>query len=72
MQETVPEKPAYLGIEFSAGILEQSMGARNRVGLGLSYQPEGIHRLAGIVSLESIPGLLKHLKIPSLFSSVYI
>ncbi len=25
--------------ECSAGILEQSMGARNRVGIGLSYRP---------------------------------
>jgi hypothetical protein len=25
----------------SAGIFEQSMGARNRVGIGLSYQPPG-------------------------------
>jgi hypothetical protein len=30
-----------------AGILEQSMGARNRVGTGLSYQPSRLHRLAG-------------------------
>jgi hypothetical protein len=26
-------------IRFCAGILEQSMGTRNRVGIGLSYQP---------------------------------
>ncbi len=45
----------------SAGILEQSMGAGNRVGIGLSFSP-------GSASLESIPGLLKRLKIPSLFS----
>ncbi len=38
----------------SAGILEQSMGARNLVGIGLSYRPSRLHRLA-----ESIPGLLK-------------
>ncbi len=38
-----------------AGIIEQSMGAsRNRVGIGLSYRPARLHRLA-----ESIPGLLK-------------
>ncbi len=35
-----------------AGILEQSMGARNRVGIGLSY-----------CLAESIPGLLKSFKI---------
>ncbi len=45
-----------------AGILEQSMGARNRVGIGLLYLPARLHRLCGIDSLESIPGLLKSLK----------
>jgi hypothetical protein len=29
-----------------AGILEQSMGARNRVGIGLPYRPARLHRLA--------------------------
>ncbi len=43
-----------------ARILEQSMGARKWVGLGLPYRPARLHRLA-----ESIPGLLKSLKIPS-------
>jgi hypothetical protein len=43
-----------IGKVFSAGILEQSMGARNRVGIGLSYRPARLHRLA-----ESIPLLLK-------------
>ncbi len=33
-----------------AGIFKQSMGARNRVGMGLSYRPARLHRLA-----ESIP-----------------
>ncbi len=71
----------------SAGILKQSMGARNRVGIGLSDQPARLHRLAesilglqknlkiplqatqagGTSSLESIPGHLKSLKIPSLY-----
>jgi hypothetical protein len=46
---------------FSAGILEQyNMGARHRVGIGLSYRPDRLHWLA-----ESIPRLLKSLKIPS-------
>jgi hypothetical protein len=39
----------------SAGTLEQSMGARNRGRIVLSYR-----------SLESIPGLLKRLKIRAL------
>ncbi len=34
-----------------AGIFEQSMGARNQVGIGFSYRPARLHRLA-----ESIPG----------------
>jgi hypothetical protein len=45
---------------ISAGILEQSMGARNRVGIGLSYRPGRLHWPA-----ESIPGLRKRLKIPA-------
>ncbi len=50
-------------IFYSAGILEQFMGARNRVGIGLSCRPAWLwlHRLA-----ESIPGLLESLKTPSL------
>ncbi len=41
-----------------AVLLEQSMGARNRVGIGLSYRPARLNRLA-----ESIT---KSLKIPAL------
>jgi hypothetical protein len=37
------------------------MKASNRLGMGLSYRPARLHRLA-----ESIPGLLRSLKIPSL------
>jgi hypothetical protein len=44
----------------SAGVLEQSMGATNRVGIELSYRPGRMHRLA-----ESIPGLLEGLEMPS-------
>ncbi len=47
--------------KHSAGILEHFMGARNRVGIGLSYRTIGWR----IDSLESIHGLLKSLKIPS-------
>jgi hypothetical protein len=39
------------------------MGARNRVGIGLSYRPARLHRLS-----ESIPGLLKSLKIRALLT----
>jgi hypothetical protein len=37
------------------------MKASNRLGMGLSYWPARLYRLA-----ESIPGLLRSLKIPSL------
>ncbi len=32
-----------------AGIFKQSMGSRNRVGIGLSYRPARLHRLAEFV-----------------------
>ncbi len=39
------------------------MGARSRVGIELPYRPARLHRQAELISLESIPGLLKSLKI---------
>jgi hypothetical protein len=56
----------HLFVTPCTGILEQSIGARNRVGKGLPYRPARLHRLA-----ESIPGLLKSLKIPSLATPLY-
>ncbi len=50
------------GPEPCGRILEQSIGARNR----LSYRPARLHRLAESISLESISGLFKSLKIPYL------
>jgi hypothetical protein len=39
--------PTQLQIEqIRAGSFKQSMGARNRVGIGLSYRPARLHRLA--------------------------
>jgi hypothetical protein len=35
--------------KYCAGILEQSMGARNREGIGLLYRTVGIHTLASIL-----------------------
>jgi hypothetical protein len=32
-----------------AGIFKQSMGARNRLGIGLSYWPSRLHRLAELI-----------------------
>ncbi len=34
------------GSASSAGIFKQSMGARNRVGIGLSYRPARLNSLA--------------------------
>ncbi len=45
------------------------MGARNRVGKGLSYRPARLHRLAELISWnQSIPWVLKSLKIRALYS----
>jgi hypothetical protein len=46
------------GFLYSAGIFKQSMGARNRVGIGLSYRPARLHRLVELIpwnkSLDSL------------------
>jgi hypothetical protein len=47
-----------------AGIFKKSMGTRHRVGIGLSYRPARLHRLA-----ESIPGLHNRLKIRALYTA---
>jgi hypothetical protein len=41
-----------------AGIFKQSVGARNQVGIGLSYRPARLRRAGGIDSLELIHELL--------------
>ncbi len=46
-------RPFSFCVKSSAGILEQSMGARNRVGIGFSYRPARLQSLA-----ELIPGHL--------------
>jgi hypothetical protein len=56
-----------IGFEACAGILEQSMGARNRVGIGLSYRPARLHRLAELIPWNRF---LKSLKILALYSSL--
>jgi hypothetical protein len=48
-----------LYLNTCAEILEQSIGARNLVGIGLSYRPARLNRQA-----ESIRGILKSFKIP--------
>jgi hypothetical protein len=43
-KESIP--PAYVAC---AGIFKQSMGARNQVGIRLSYRPARLHRLAEFI-----------------------
>jgi hypothetical protein len=42
----------------SAGILKQSMWARNRVGTGLQYRPDRLHRLADLIPCHRFLGFL--------------
>jgi hypothetical protein len=50
-------------VEYSARISEQSMGARNLVGIGFVVPTRQVTLTGGIESLESNPGLLKSFKI---------
>ncbi len=43
----------------SAGIFKQYMGARNQVGIGLSYQPARLHSLVELVPWNRFLGFLK-------------
>jgi hypothetical protein len=45
---SAPFKNTEFWLEICAGIFKQSMGARNRVGIGLLYQPARLHRLAEV------------------------
>jgi hypothetical protein len=44
---------------YSAGIFKQSMGARNRVGIWLSYRAARLHSLAELVPWNRFLGSLK-------------
>jgi hypothetical protein len=50
-------------------VLNHLLGARKQVGIGLSYRPGTLQRLANFNSLESILGLLKSFKIRALHFS---
>jgi len=56
------------GVHLAFGLAEikQSMGARNRVGIGFFVPARQATQPGGIGSLESILGLLKSLKIRAL------
>jgi hypothetical protein len=43
---------------IDAGILKQSMGARNRVGIGFPYRPARLHRLAELIPWNRFLGSL--------------
>jgi hypothetical protein len=45
-------------VEGSTGIFKQSMGGRNRVGIGLSYRPARLHSLAELVPWNRFLGSL--------------
>jgi hypothetical protein len=55
---TVPGFSARMGA-YSAGIVKQSMGARNQVGLVLSCRPGRPHRLAELIPWNRLLGSLK-------------
>jgi hypothetical protein len=42
--------------ESRAGIFKKSMGARNRGGIGLSYRPVRLHRLAEFIPWNQFRG----------------
>jgi hypothetical protein len=42
-----------------AGIFKQSIGARNRVGIGLPYRPASLHSLAELVPWNRFLGSLR-------------
>jgi hypothetical protein len=58
--------PMTLNEQTSAGIFKQSIGARNRVGIGLSYWPARLHRLAKLIPWNRFFGSLKVTKIRAL------
>jgi hypothetical protein len=59
-RELIPFGAVNLGTscKTSAGIFKQSMGARNQVGIGLSYHPTILHSLAELVPRHRFLGSL--------------
>jgi hypothetical protein len=49
---------SYSGEKACAGIFKQSMVARNRVGIGLSYRPARLHRLAEFIPWDRFLGFI--------------
>ncbi len=46
-------------MENSAGLFKQSMGARNRIGIGLSYRPARLYAVAELIPWNRFLGSLK-------------
>ncbi len=60
-------------IQYVLEFFKQSTGARNRVGIGLSYRPtRQATQAGGIVSLKWILGLLKRLHIRALYGIPFL
>ncbi len=51
-----PSSPFHDIMLDRAGIFKQSMGARHRVGIGLSYRPAMLHRLAEFIPWDRFLG----------------
>ncbi len=68
---TVPVRQPYLTYRPTrAGIFEQSMGARNRGGIRLSYRPARLHRLAEFIPWNRFLGSINVNKFGLWFPSV--
>jgi hypothetical protein len=50
-------------VKTSAGIFKQSIGARNLVGIGLSYRPARLYMLTELIPWNRFLGFLKVQKI---------
>ncbi len=48
-RDRIPPFPLMRGQNYRDGIFKESMGARNRGGIGLSYRPARLHRLAEFI-----------------------
>jgi hypothetical protein len=48
----------FLSFVYRAGIFKHSMGARNRGGIGLSYRPAWLHRLAEFIPQNRFLGFI--------------
>jgi hypothetical protein len=46
-------------LSLGAGIFKQSVGARNRLGIGLSYRPSRLHRMVELIPWNLFLGSLK-------------